>query len=289
MTTNAGSSKQPEIDFKVKKFDMNMVGDNKVILFIGKRGTGKSTLVLDYLYHNRDFPCGTVISPTDEFNETYKPHIPSIFVYDEYTPELVEKFLSRQRIMVKRTLKEREYKDMDPRAFLIFDDCLYDNKSWINDRNIKWIFMNGRHGKVTFIITMQYLLGIPPGLRTQVDYLFICKETKYNNKKKMYEHYAGMFPNFEMFNKVLDECTKDRGCLVIDNSTNNDKLEDQVFWYKADLHDQFKVCLDQFWENNDAIESGAFTTGQPEKGDYSSFNKSKYNINVTKEKHKTYY
>ena len=49
MAKNANKS----IDFRIKKFDMNMVGDNKVILFIGKRGTGKSTLVIDYLFHNQ--------------------------------------------------------------------------------------------------------------------------------------------------------------------------------------------------------------------------------------------
>lgn len=250
-----GKKNQTAIDFKIRKFNMDMVGDNKVILFIGKRGTGKSTLVLDYLYHNRDFPIGTVVSPTDEFNQTYKPHIPSIFIHDEYTPELVDNFLKRQKSIVKSTLNDKSYSDVDPRAFLIFDDCLYDNGSWVNDKNIKWIFMNGRHGKVTFILTMQYVLGIPPGLRTQVDYLFICKENKIVNKKKLYEQYAGMFPNFDMFNTVLTECTKDQGCLVIDNSSNSDNLEDQVFWYKADLHSGFKVCYDQFWKNNDMLDS----------------------------------
>ena len=127
---------------------------------------------------------------------------------------------------------------------------------------------------------MQYLLGIPPGLRTQVDYLFICKETKQNNKRKLFDHYAGMFPNFDMFNKVLVECTKDRGCLVIDNSTNSDKLEDQVFWYKADIHPRFRVCYDQFWVNNDDIEDDEVL----EENDYSNkINKNKLDYNVMRQ------
>ena len=140
------------IDFRIKRFDMNMVGDNKVILFIGKRGTGKSTLVLDYLYHNQHFPVGTIVSPTDEYNETYKPHVPNMFIHEEYTPELVESFLTRQKMMIKNIKNDKNYSNVDPRAFLIFDDCLYDNKSWINDKNVKWIFMNGRHGKLLLLL-----------------------------------------------------------------------------------------------------------------------------------------
>ena len=30
--------------------------------------------------------------------------------------------------------------------------------------------MNGRHYKMMFIITTQYALGIPPNLRTNIDY-----------------------------------------------------------------------------------------------------------------------
>jgi hypothetical protein len=109
--------------------------------------------------------------------------------------------------------------------------------------------MNGRHVGITFLITMQYMLGIPPSLRTNVDYIFICRENKVTMKKKLYDHYAGMFPDYNMFSQVLAECTKDYGCLVIDNVTKSEKLEDQVFWYKADIskHNNFRLCDDSFW------------------------------------------
>lgn len=239
------------INVKLKKFDMRWIGDNKIIQFIGKRNTGKSCLVLDYLYHHSDIPIGTVISPTDDFNETYKPHVPSIFIHDDYTPELIESFLKRQQDFVRKTKKNPDYYNADPRAFLILDDCLYDAKSWVNDKNIKWIFMNGRHAKITMLLTAQYVMGIPPNLRTNVDYIFICKEPKYSNKKKLYDHYCGMFPTFDMFNQVLTACTRNYGCMVINNSSTSDKLEEQVFYYRAELHDEFKICYDEFWINND--------------------------------------
>ena len=65
----------------------------------------------------------------------------------------------------------KENNTTDPRAFLVLDDCLYDN-TWTKDKNVRSLFMNGRHFKILFIITMQYALGIPPNLRTNIDYVF---------------------------------------------------------------------------------------------------------------------
>ena len=41
--------------------------------------------------------------------------------------------------------------NMDPRAFLILDDCLYDN-TLTRDTNVRSLFMNGRHFKILFMI-----------------------------------------------------------------------------------------------------------------------------------------
>lgn len=237
------------LEFNIRQFDMSKVGKNKILIFIGKRGTGKSMLVLDYLYHNQDIPLGSCVSPTEEFNKTFNGHIPDMFIHEEYTNDLLEKFVHRQKVITMKKQSDGNYKSIDHRAFLIFDDCLYDSKSWVNDKNIRFIFMNGRHVGITFLLTMQYLLGIPPNLRAQCDYIFICKETKTIIKRKLYEYYAGMFPTFEMFNQVLNECTKDYGCLVIDNTTSSDKLEDQVFWYKAEVPklNNFRLCDPIFW------------------------------------------
>lgn len=273
-------------EFNIREFNMSQVGDNRIVIFIGKRGSGKSKAVLDYLYHNQDLPMGTCISPTEEFNNTFTGKIPSIFLHEEYSQELVQKFVHRQKVIAKRMKKDPKYRNIDPRAFLIFDDCLYDAKNWINDRNIRFIFMNGRHVHITFLLTMQYLLGIPPSLRDNVDFIFIFKESKLSTKRKLYEYYAGMFPTFEMFSKVLDECTKDHGCLVIDNRTTSDKLEDQVFWFRADVNKikNFRLCDDAFWrkqpktqlylDNKDTLEHNV---------DYNKIMRpSKYSINVNK-------
>jgi len=115
--------------------------------------------------------------------------------------------------------------------------------------------MNGRHWKVMLIITMQFPLGIPPNLRTNIDYVFILRENYISNRKRIYENYAGMFPTFESFCQVMDQCTENYECLVINNNSKSNKLHDQVFWYKADSHSDFRLGSKEFWELSKSINS----------------------------------
>ena len=92
--------------------------------------------------------------------------------------------------------------------------------------------MNGRHYKLLFLLTSNMLNWVHPNLRTNIDYVFILKENYVSNRKRLYEHYAGML-NFDMFCQVMDQCRKNYECLVINNNAKSNKLEDQVFWYKA--------------------------------------------------------
>jgi hypothetical protein len=241
---------------ELKKFDMKSISfkpnENKgpVVVLIGKRDTGKSFLVRDLLYYQQEIPIGTVVSGTEEGNGFYAKMVPKLFVHNEYNTAIIENILKRQRTVLKQIKKEMEtYKrsTIDPRAFVILDDCLYD-ATWTRDKMMRLLFMNGRHWKVMLIITMQYPLGIPPTLRTNIDYVFILRENYIANRKRIYENYAGMFPTFESFCQVMDQCTENYECLVINNNSKSNKLQDQVFWYKADSHGDFRLGSKEFWE-----------------------------------------
>jgi len=238
------------MSLELKKFDMNMITDDKVVVFIGKRETGKSFLVKDLLYHHSDVPVGTVISGTEGANAFYSKIMPSIFIHGEYRPEIILNVVKRQKKIItsiQKEIAELGNSNIDPRAFIILDDCLYD-KSWIRNSNVRSLFMNGRHYKIMFIITMQYALGIPPNLRTNIDFVFILRENYYSNRKRLYEQYAGMFPTFDIFCQVMDQCTENYECVVINNNAKSNKLEDQVFWYKAEEHNEFQLGAPQFWK-----------------------------------------
>ena len=137
---------------ELKKFNMRDItfrpDENKgpVVVLIGRRDTGKSYLVRDLLFYHQDIPIGTVISGTEAGNGFYKEHVPRLFIHDEYNTVLVENVLRRQKTVLKQVKKEIEtYKrsTIDPRAFVIMDDCLYD-QSWTRDKMMRLLFMNGK-------------------------------------------------------------------------------------------------------------------------------------------------
>ena len=274
------------MDLKLRKFNMKNIAEDKVVVLIGKRETGKSFLVKDLLYHHQNVPIGTVISGTEGANCFYGKIIPKVFIYEDYTPEIIFNFLKRQKLIKKQIKKQEKYgkKTSDPRAFLILDDCLYDS-SWTKDKNVRSLFMNGRHYNVLFLITMQFALGIPPNLRTNVDFIFILRETIVSNRKRLYDHWAGMFPSFEIFCQVMNQCTEDFHCLVINNNAKSNKLEDQVFWYKAKPHNPFKLCNKRFWKIKKKHNNTDNDSSSDDDFDINSYKKKKGpRINVVRKK-----
>ncbi len=275
---------------ELKKFDMKKItfkpneNTGPVIVLIGRRDTGKSFLVRDLLYYHQDIPIGTVISGTEAGNGFYSAHVPKLFIHEEYNTAIIENILKRQKTVLKQMQKEIEtYRKstIDPRAFVILDDCLFD-ASWTKDKMMRLLFMNGRHWKMMLIITMQYPLGIPPNLRTNIDYVFILREPYISNRKRIFENYAGMFPTFESFCQVMDQCTENYECLVINNNAKSNKLHDQIFWYKADSHRDFKLGSKEFWELSKNINSDDEDTYDPTSS--SSTNRRGPKINVRKSK-----
>jgi len=235
----------------LKMFDITSIKSTHTVVLLGKRDTGKSTVAKDILYYHRDVPMGAVICPTEPVNPTYSHFIPSIFIHDQYHHSIVDNLMNRQR-KLKQMIIEHEAKygscNLDSRVFLIMDDCGADADAWAKSQPIRNLFMNGRHSNVMALITMQYPMGIPPTLRSNIDFVFILRENVMGNRKRIWENYAGIFRTFDMFCEVMDQCTENYEMLVICNNSKSNNITDCVFWYKAERHPPFRMCSEQFWE-----------------------------------------
>jgi hypothetical protein len=231
--------------------------------------THNSWLVRDIFYHHKEIPLGLIFSGTEEANPFFGDFVPDSFIHSEYDPNLVDGMLIKQSQKVKKA-RNNGHTDTDGltpsnRAFVVLDDMLHDAAAWKKEKTIQSIFFNGRHYNIFFILTMQYPLGIPPALRSNIDYVFVFNEPSIKNRKKIYDDYAGMIPSFDHFCNILDSCTQNHECLVIKTSGNSTDLRDQIFWYKAAKHDPFRVGHPKIWKYHDLHYNDKYDTQRDEE------------------------
>lgn len=233
-----GGRTMPVRDFKLEYFCAN-----PAICMIAKRGSGKSVVCMAIINHFNYLPGGIIISPTDKMSCFYGNFFPQLYIHYQYKSEILESLLYRQRMIIKKCKKRyKSGKKVDPRAFLVMDDCLASKGTWMSDQPILEIFYNGRHYQLLFILTMQFPLGIKPELRSNFDYIFLLADDFYSNQKRLFDHYAGMFPTFDIFRQVFMQLTDDFGCMVIVNRGQRKTLLDKVFHFKVDNPD-FKCSI----------------------------------------------
>jgi hypothetical protein len=239
-------------EMPIRKFDLHNMVFNPTICMIAKRGSGKSWVVRDILKRFSTIPGGVVIAPTDEMSCFYGNFIPEAYIYYEFDTNIISSIFSRQKRMIE---KYKEYKEkgkkVDPRIFLVMDDCLSSKLSWVKDPNIAKIFFDGRHYHIMYILTMQFPLGIPPEYRTNFDYVFLLADDFISNKKRLYEHYCGMFPSLNIFCQVFDRLTQDFSCMIVNNRGERATILDKIFWYKATNKPDTKFGCSQYNKFND--------------------------------------
>lgn len=245
------------MSFSLKKFDLDKISPHSVVLFLGKRNSGKTCGVLDLLHSKRNVnKIGIVMSKTDKFNKDFENIMPPKTVFHSYRQDKVKSLIARQTHVITNKLSPRD-------AFLVMDDVLSDGNIWKKDPQVEELFYNGRHYKLLFVLTSQCILGVPPNFRSNVDYVFLFRFIDKTEKDKIYNHYAGIFPTREEFEKVFNICTENYGCMVIDRTSKSNKLSNVVYYYKAELRSNFKMCYPgKLWKtkieeptqfNNDSV------------------------------------
>ena len=174
-----------------------------------------------------------------------KHKIPDLFIHSEYKSDVIQSVINRQKKMIM-SAKESDPKNKND-AFVLLDDCMYDKKM-IRDPNIRGIFMNGRHWRLLFILTMQYCMDLPPDLRANIDFVFVLRENIVQNQDKLYKNFFGIFPDAATFREVMNSCTEGYDCMVLDNTSRSNKIEDCIFWYRAKPDRQFKIGSRELWD-----------------------------------------
>lgn len=206
--------------------------------------THNTNLISSLLHSKKDIiPVAEIMSGTEDSNYFYRKIFPSLFVHNFYDEEQVDKFIKRQKIAKKHLA--------NPWAVLLLDDCT-DKPALFKKPLQQNLYKNGRHYKMLYILSLQYCMDVLPVIRTNVDGVFIMRETNLKNRHALYENYAGVIPDFNLFCDIMDQITNDYTALYIHNATTTNNWEECVFWYKAEQIDKkypdFKFGCPDFWK-----------------------------------------
>ena len=261
---------------RVKKFDAESIKKDRICLIVGKRGSGKSSLLKDLLYSMRDrFDFCMAMCPTMESANTLKSCMPESSVFSRFSPGKID--------LLVQTAREVAAKNKERHFLLVLDDVFYD-KSICRSQSFRFLFFNGRHIRVTVVLLLQYLVDLPPDLRANVDYIFSMRETVLANRLKLYKMFFGVFGSFEDFVAVFERCTQNYECICLDNALQSTGVADCIFWYKARLEmDKFRLGANVYYhleEKYRRAEGSAVPTVEEQE-----FIAKKPKVSVLKEDH----
>lgn len=229
--TNSDLETNSKNESQLKKLDIQQLDIiNPSILIIGKRESGKSWTVVDIassLFNAGKIDNCIVISSIKQNYDFYKQKL-NINVFDKYTNELIDSIKFAQ---IQRIESAKQNNSNPPNLLLVFEDCfdVSKNKSYLD------LIFNTRHYKITLMTVVQHSSGFSPQVRSNFDFVFMSKDESISNQKRLYENYAGMYPNFKMFKDVFDKTCEDYTMFVIHNNNNNNAntIDNKIYSYKA--------------------------------------------------------
>jgi hypothetical protein len=215
----------------IHKFDFSTLCQSPSICMIGKRGSGKTVLtreLLTYMYkHNMIDEC-IIISPRDKMEPEYDQIADKR--YYSYDDKIVEELIEIQKFRIDEA---RQTGKKPKNVVIVLDDCLSSRGDWVKSHAIREVLFNGRCYRITIILTMQFPIGVSPELRANFDYVFLAFDNFMSNIKRIYEHYAGMFPTFDSFRQVLAQITNDFGFMTITNKGSCNTFLEKIKWHKS--------------------------------------------------------
>jgi hypothetical protein len=73
------------------------------------------------------------------------------------------------------------------------------------------------------------------------DYIILLSNNTISNQKRLFDKYAGMFPNFNSFQQVYNQLTNDYDSIIITQKINLGNFLEKVKYFKIQLGGQFMV------------------------------------------------
>jgi hypothetical protein len=226
-------------------------------LIIGKHGSGKSWIVRNIIYDlwiKEKIDSCIVLSSTNKTKKFYDDFIPKENIFYENASDVIKNIFQKQIAKIENWKNEHVSQNDQRSLCVILDDCL-STDNWFNDKYLYEFLFNARHYGITYLLTMEFPVKIKPELRNNFDYVFLAADDSLSNQKRIYDYYAGIYPNFNSFRQEYMQCTKNYGNLCIINGMigangYENNYENKIKYFKASNPDLFNVDCVYFTETD---------------------------------------
>ena len=239
----------------ITRFRIHYLRPNATIAIIGRRGSGKSTIVR-YLLWGYKYLTGSayVISNTADLNKDYNGMVPDAAITREYNPEMIKSIFNGQSKIRQKVDQGNLRDNIKKMVVIVMDDILSDAK-WKNDKYMKMMINDGRHFYFTNILSVQNPQAINNKDREAFDYLIITSASNDNYKKFIYNNYINhdIINNYKQFTNIVSRCTEGYRAMIIDNKKMStcSNISESIFYLDIKKPEAYKrrVCVsNRFWK-----------------------------------------
>lgn len=193
----------------------NLFNLNLLITVVGKRRTGKTHFVNDFLYNYfKGFNNFLILTDT-KFNNFWTDRFPSQFVKQGYDDRYLQTLFNvqarkKQRLRKKYpnlTDKEINY-SKDYQVVVILDDVIGDVFDIRYGKGLVQLATMGRHIGCTVIFVSQYFYSIPSAVRGNTDIAVILNQSQEHQIEGIAQNYLG-FIDFKVAKKLIEDIPKE--------------------------------------------------------------------------------
>ena len=211
----------------IYQLDVPSLDKTSVFAFIGRCKSGKSNMIKCLCRHFRhDFERVVVYCGSKKTLREYAEFIPPVFCHDTFDPDEFTRIYDAQ---------ERDWDNgVNERLLVIVDDFGF-NKTVMKSKPIRKVLMNGRNAGINLFISLQDAVSLEgPGIRGQIDYVFLAAEKNPELRKRAGKLFNVGFGSVRQFDAAMRQLTMHHTQMVIMNAgEQTESVSEDVFWYRA--------------------------------------------------------
>ena len=202
---------------KFRCFDPTTIRKNAAILFAGGKGSGKSTVMREFMWYLRHKVYdGHAWSGTIDDEHRWEWYFPeqmvhySMVKFDSATLDEAMKIQERRKAIAAQAKVEC------PSSIFVFEDLEFLKPSMWKFQQTRQAMFNGRWSKIFCFVAFQYVMEVKMEMRGNFDYAVFTFEAVPSVRQRIFNQFGKVFGTFDRFDQAFKLLTKNYSVIVFD-------------------------------------------------------------------------